>query len=327
MDRKRYNSLLWCACLLLAGCAQGEAPDATAESMAVTLQAVQSEQAPTRAATALTSGAMGVYRTTDNGYAALANVRYTYDSGQSKWVSDNPADKTKTVYVDHRDATLYAYYPYWASAPANGVFTLALKRFTQADALCYADRKTGVNNRNASIVMNMKPAYTRLTLRIRNSSSSVIVPISVKLTSVSGAWVSSATLDMAAEVPAIVNGATGGEYIFPFVESGAGADAIVTAGIAAGAADETVSMLWIPQTLPGDLAVRVRYALSSGEVMDGVVTIGAGKLSQLKQGYHYVLPLLVRASGKLEFTDVEMKDWTAVTVPDTEMKEDGILVE
>ena len=48
------------------------------------------------------------------------------------------------------------------------MFNLALKRFTEADALFYTGDITGITNRNTALKMQLKPAYSRLTFHLKN---------------------------------------------------------------------------------------------------------------------------------------------------------------
>lgn len=291
--------------LLLPGCSETQEPETAGISVPVEIQAASiTAEVETRASDVknLEQGSVGLYRTADNDYIPLDNLPYSYTDG--KWTSADPADKAKTVFVDHRNATLYGYYPYSAAPDATGtVFNLGLKRFTEADALFYTGDITGVTNRNTALKMQLKPAYSRLTFRLKNYNLPDCVISSMTVTPTSGTFVTDGTIDIHAAGPAVTKGsATTASYAFPFVTAGDTADSITVKGIATGQSDETMDMLWIPQPLSGfKVTIHLHF---NGENIDTTpsvdntvsVTIPSSSLSALQQGTQHIIPLLVKGT-------------------------------
>lgn len=292
--------------LLLAGCADTQEPiEVTGFPVPIEIQEASiTAEVETRASDVknLEQGSIGLYRTTDNDYAAIDNIPYSYTDG--KWASAAPTDKAKTVFVDHRDATLYGYYPYSATPDATGtVFNLALKRFTEADALFYTGDMTGITNRNTALKMQLKPAYSRLTFHLKNYNLPDCVISSMTITPTSGSFTTDGTIDIHAANPTVNKGSgTTASYAFPLVTSGNSADSIAVKGIATGQWDETMDMLWIPQSLSGfKITVHLHF---NGEDIDTTptadntvsVTIPSSSLSALQQGTQHIIPLLVKGT-------------------------------
>lgn len=292
--------------LFLAGCSDTQGPvEITGFSVPVEIQAASiAAEVETRASDVknLEQGSIGLCRTADNDYAPLDNIPYSYADG--KWASADVTDNTKTVFVDHRSATLYGYYPYSATPDATGtVFNLSLKRFTEADALFYTGDITGVTNRNTALKMQLKPAYSRLTFRLKNYNLPDCVISSMTLTPTSGTFTTDGTIDIHAAGPSVSNGSsTTAGYAFPFVTAGDAADSITVKGIATGQWDETMDMLWIPQTLSGfKVTIHLHF---NGEDIDITptadntvsVTIPSSSLSALQQGTQHIIPLLVKGT-------------------------------
>lgn len=292
--------------LFLAGCSDTQGPvEITGFSVPVEIQAASiAAEVETRASDVknLEQGSIGLCRTADNDYAPLDNIPYSYADG--KWASADVTDNTRTVFVDHRSATLYGYYPYSATPDATGtVFNLSLKRFTEADALFYTGDITGVTNRNTALKMQLKPAYSRLTFRLKNYNLPDCVISSMTLTPTSGTFTTDGTIDIHAAGPSVSKGSTTtASYAFPFVTAGDAADSITVKGIATGQWDETMDMLWIPQTLSGfKVTIHLHF---NGEDIDTTptadntvsVTIPSSSLSALQQGTQHIIPLLVKGT-------------------------------
>lgn len=332
--------------LLLAGCADTREPiEVTGIPVPIEIQEASiTAEVETRASDVknLEQGSIGLYRTTDNDYAAIDNIPYSYTDG--KWASADPTDKAKTVFVDHRDATLYGYYPYSTTPDATGtVFNLALKRFTEADALFYTGDITGITNRNTALKMQLKPAYSRLTFHLKNYNLPDCVISSMAVTPTSGTFATDGTIDIHAAGPTVTKGSgTIAKYDFPFVTAGDNADSITVKGIATGQWDETMDMLWIPQSLSGfKVTIHLHF---SGEDIDTTpsvdntvsVTIPSSSLSALQQGTQHIIPLLVKGttiSGTVtkptltvvdEYDPFEEDKLTSYTLPPVDV--DGVYV-
>ena len=302
----RAAGMITALTLLLAGCSDTQEPvEVIGFPVPVEIQTASiTGEVETRASDVqnLEQGSIGLYRTTDNGYAAINNTPYSYTDG--KWTSAAPEDNTKTVFVDHRSATLYGYYPYSATPDATGtVFNLGLKRFTEADALFYTGDITGVTNRNTALKMQLKPAYSRLTFRLKNYNLPDCVISSMTVTPTSGTFITDGTIDIHAAGPTVTKGsATTASYAFPFMTAGDTADSITVKGIATGQWDQTMDMLWIPQPLSGfKVTIHLHF---SGEDIDTTpsvdntvsVTIPSSSLSTLQQGTQHIIPLLVKGT-------------------------------
>lgn len=330
---QKYNPSSWMAAslaagilLLLAGCSDMQEPiEVDGFPVPVEIETASlTGEVETRAADVknLEQGSIGLYRTAENDYAPLDNIPYEYAEG--KWTSSAPTDKAKTIFVDHRNATLYGYYPYAVTPDANGtVFNLSLRRFTEADALFYTGNMTNITNRNTALKMQLKPAYSRLTFRLKNYNlpDCVISSMTITPTTAGDTFITDGTIDIHQVKPTVTQGtATATKYEFPFKTAGADADNITVKGIATGQTDETMDMLWIPQNLSG---IKITIVLHfNGEDVNATpslnntvsVTIPQDKLSQLQQGTQHIIPLLVKGttiSGTVtipELTTVEASD-------------------
>lgn len=335
---QKYIPSVWMAAtvaagilLFLAGCSDTQEPiEVDGFPVPVEIETASlTGEVETRASDVknLEQGSIGLYRTADNDYAPIDNTPYSYTEG--KWTSAAPTDKAKTIFVDHRNATLYGYYPYAATPDANGtVFNLSLKRFTEADALFYTGDMTNITNRNTALKMQLKPAYSRLTFRLKNYNLPDCVISSMTITPTIGTFITDGTIDIHHTTPTVTKGSTTiTEYKFPFKTAGGNAgdatiaaDSITVKGIATGQTDETMDMLWIPQNLSG---IKITIVLHfNGEDVDTTpslnntvsVTISQDKLSQLQQGTQHIIPLLVKGttiSGSItipELTTVEASD-------------------
>ena len=300
--------------LLLAGCSDMQEPiEVVGFPVPVEIEtACITGEVETRAADEknLEQGSIGLYRTAGNDYAPIDNIPYSYTGG--KWTSADPTDKAKTIFVDHRSATLYGYYPYAAAPDASGtVFNLSQKRFAEADALFYTGEMKDITNRNTALKMELKPAYSRLTFRLKNFNlpDCVISSMTITPTTAGNTFVTDGTIDIHAATPTVTKGSgTIAKYEFPFVRAGADADAVAAVdsitvkGIATGQTDETMDMLWIPQPLSG---IKITIILHfNGEGVNTTpslnntvsVEIPSGKLSALQQGTQHIIPLLVKGT-------------------------------
>lgn len=304
---QKYNPSLWMAAslaagilLLLAGCSDTQEPiEVDGFPVPVEIETASlTGEVETRAADVknLEQGSIGLYRTAENDYAAIDNTPYSYING--KWTSSAPTDKAKTIFVDHRNATLYGYYPYAVTPDANGtVFNLSLKRFTEEDALFYTGDMTNITNRNTALKMQLKPAYSRLTFRLKNYNlpDCVISSMTITPTTSGATFITDGTIDIHHTKPTVTQGiTTATEYKFPFKTAGADADNITVKGIATGQTDETMDMLWIPQNLSG---IKITIVLHfNGEDVNATpslnntvsATIPQDKLSQLQIGRAHV---------------------------------------
>lgn len=286
------------ALLLLSACTAeepaglpGEPWDTTERPLTVTAQLEAAVE--TRAATALQEGTLAVFRKTTNEYAALSNIPYTWDAGTTSWKSADAADKNKTVYVDHRNAEVYAYYPYNASQGSNTVFSLTMGKNTPSATMLYSATQT-VNNRTALATFAMKSGYARISFRILNKNLPYCLIRSAAI-AFGSAVKTQGTLDISAATPTVSLGAaTATNYAFPLSDT----DSIYKTGIGTGRWDETLDLLMLPgQGVPA-MTFTVKLKLN-GMLSEATttVTIPAGAISgNLVQGKQYIIPLMVKGT-------------------------------
>lgn len=129
--------------------------------------AAQSTPAATRAATALTTGSIGVWRTAPAGYTGEArNKKYTYNSGSSNWQPSQPSDAIE-LNATPADVCVYSPYDNAYSDPAQTtVFTLRsgpTEDFIGGVAdFCYA--KQTLSQADGSPTFTLEHAYAKLEL-------------------------------------------------------------------------------------------------------------------------------------------------------------------
>ena len=113
----------------------------------------------------VTSGSMGVFRTTASGYPAQYNAQYTYNDGG--WA---PKDNANTIFLDGRVATLCAYYPVGSvTFTANSfIATLTAQKYDANKDMQYATTGgSNVTNLNPTASFAMVQAYSRVKLSIK----------------------------------------------------------------------------------------------------------------------------------------------------------------
>ena len=303
MNKINYHtSQLWVAgfALLLSACtAETDGPvpgsevDTTERPLTVTAQLEAEVETRATTATALETGTLAVFRKTTNGYAALNNIPYTWNATDKKWKSANAADKAKTIYVNHQDAEVYAYYPYKSAQGSSTTFNLAMARNTPDATMLYSATQT-VNNRAGLATFAMKSGYSRITFRLMNKNLPycLIKSASVSFTS---AVKTQGTIDISAATPTTTLGsAAANSYTFPLSE----ADSINSLGIGTGQWDETLDLLMIPGQSVPQMTITVQLKLS-GMLSDATtsVTIPTGTISgNLVQGKQYIIPFLVKGT-------------------------------
>ncbi|WP_373168194.1 fimbrillin family protein [Bacteroides cellulosilyticus] len=292
---------LWLAgfALLLGACTSetdglfpGGETDTTERPLTVTAQLDAEVETRATTATALETGTMAVYRKATNGYAALNNIPYTWNSTDKKWKSADAADKAKTIYVNHQDAEVYAYYPYDSGRGTNTSFNLAMGRNTPSATMLYSSTQK-VNNRTALATFAMKSGYSRITFRLLNMNLPYCLIKSASVT-FGSAMKTQGTIDISAATPTTAAGsATIGSYTFPLTA----ADSIYSSGIGTGQWDETLDLLMIPGQAMPQMTISVQLTLSGMLANASTsVTIPAGTIGTLVQGKQYIIPLLVKGT-------------------------------
>ena len=108
---------------------------------------------------------LGIFRTDAQGYPPQYDAPYSYD-GVAGWTA------TTEILVDHRSASLYAYYPYQSVSFADNTTKaiLVARIYDAAKDMCYgtatsADGSGMINNDHKGVrFIDMKHAYARLKL-------------------------------------------------------------------------------------------------------------------------------------------------------------------
>lgn len=283
--------------LLLGGCDKDSGPDFTDGSPVVIEIAGASLEGiiSSRATTPISSGSIGVFRTTANAYTAQYNAKYTYKNGA--WTADpNP------VYVGGDNATLCACYPHGAATFDTNSFvcTLTAQKWTADKDLCYAT--TGgpaVCNHTPEVSFTLTHAYSRIKLNIQRDAAHFtgnckITNVNLK-NSTGNNFFSSRTLD-------ISKGTYGGSA----TPAGWNYNPNITA-IAAGATNNTAyDVLVPPQSVNGGLTITLK-----ADGKDRAVTVPAGKFTsnELAAGQQYVIYLLMTDTS-IVVSGVSLADWT-----------------
>ncbi len=114
--------------------------------------------------TGLTSGSIGVFRLSGDGYASSrSNVEYICSGGA--W---NAASGVTPVYLTKSDAKLCAYYPY-SSSLSSGIVNLSSGLYSSEKDFCY---QTGVPGSSASSVsFELGHAYSMITFAFTHKGS------------------------------------------------------------------------------------------------------------------------------------------------------------
>lgn len=237
---------------------------------------------------------MGIFRTAHNGYSQLNNICYTFDAKTGKWMSNDQADATKTVYLDHRIAKLCAVYPYQTENLTGAVLQMSgIKRYTEIDNLGLSPQVTANNDKIAAFTVY--PIYSRLSLLLENKGNRPCIISDVTFSVLSGSFKTTASLDLNADKPTLNLSQSSGVtlYKFPLVDSGVTVDSIAVKGIAASRSDATIDMLWIPQSLEGmTVTITLRW---DGDAQKSVTKeITKEQLAELTAGKHHQLRLSIK---------------------------------
>lgn len=288
---------------LVAGCDNGADADLPADTLVPVKIADASISAEVQTRATISSGSMGVFRTSANGYTAQYNSQYTYNSG---WKPNT------TVYVGGANATLCAYYPYNAvTFTANSTTcTLTAQKYDAAKDLCYA--KTGgaaVCNKTPNATFAMTRAYSRLKLSIKRHATNYvgncnITNVNIKHSTGTNFFVSR-TLD-------ISTGTNGGS-----ATAGGWTYALNTGNMAANATNTAYDVLVPPQPVSGGLTITL--------TIDGVnraITVPSAQFSNnLTAGQQYTISLIITdAEIVLPASAVTVNDWSGVSNQDTDAK-------
>lgn len=286
--------------------------------------------------TEIKTGTLGLYRKATNGYTALNNVRYTYKEATTataaRWESD---DATKAIYVNAKTADIYAVYPYMEinGNPTNGHQFDGTSVTGMHQQRYYSDSRNEVmisgdspaNNRAPRLQLEMKHIYSRLSLHIENSSEQTYIIKSLTLQP-KAEYTTEAKVDISASSPMPVKtvGSTQG-YSFPFEQT----DAVYTTGIAPAAADESVEMIWIPQSFTADMEITIVVGIGVGAqqtLWTVTATLPQAHLSQLLPATRYILPLKISSfPATLTIGDVTIKNWNATDMGNISAESESLI--
>lgn len=159
------------ALCLLCSCNSGEEPAMPQEGDThrvplVVNGAMEGEAEPvTRAATAITSGSIGVFLAdaASGNYEPRANACYTYSTTESKWASDD------ALFFSEADAKVCAYYPYDADQTDSRAIKLTTQKYDAAKDLSFAVDQT-MNATNNSVTFNMNHAYALMEINLKRDN-------------------------------------------------------------------------------------------------------------------------------------------------------------
>lgn len=285
---------------LAAGCDNGADADLPADTLVPVriIDAGISAEVQTRAT--ISSGSMGVFRTTANGYTAQYNSQYTYNSG---WKPNT------TVYVGGANATLCAYYPYnVVTFTANSTTcTLIAQKYDAAKDLCYA--KTGgaaVCNKTPNATFAMTRAYSRLKLSIKRHATNYVGNCNITNVNIKHSTGTNFFVNRTLDISSGTNGgsATAGGWTY----------GLNTGNMAANATNTAYDVLVPPQPVSGGLTITL--------TIDGVnraITVPAAQFSNnLIAGQQYTISLIItNAEIVLPASAVTVNDWSGVSNQDT----------
>lgn len=159
--------------LLFAGCSAEDTIEVNAGTPPVelttplTIASAQldvevSTRATTVQTTELTSGSIGVFVADANGYTAVNNSQYTYNTGTNKWGA-----ASTPILLGGADASICAYYPYKGTNTSSSAIPLQSAEYLENSDLCYAinQEKSAIDS---PISFSMKRAYSRLKIQVGN---------------------------------------------------------------------------------------------------------------------------------------------------------------
>jgi hypothetical protein len=112
--------------------------------------------------TALTSGSIGLFVGSDNGYTAQNNTKYTFGN---PWSSDNPVTLTSKAPL------LCAYYPYTAALSNATAVSLTSQQYSAAADFCYTSTGSGLSATSNALALSLSHAYAQITLNIGRSTT------------------------------------------------------------------------------------------------------------------------------------------------------------
>ena len=288
------GSLRLCLATMLLVTACSPSADFSTESNGTAVQfasvAVSSDGPYTRSVTAITTGKLGVFRTTHNSYTVQNNVEYGYNG--SIWSSAVP------MAVGTSNAHLIVYYPYLAAgityASNPDAITINSQKYTKEQDLCY-DTLYDVSTTNYKLNPVLKHAYAKLTFVIRKKDATYSSSCAVSNISISHANIlKTGTISL---MKGTYSSGTAGTINYdPGIASVALGDSAVT------------SALMVPTTklISGDIALS--FTIDGYKMSATLDAVDCG-LTSLEAGKNYTIPVTI--SGKqLIITQVSVAPWS-----------------
>ncbi|MBP1613756.1 MAG: hypothetical protein H6Q13_1204 [Bacteroidetes bacterium] len=263
---------------LLSGC--GKDKDTSVDEVTANL----SLSSVSIAGTALTSGSIGMFVGSDNGYTARSNVKYTFGN---PWSSDSP------VVLGTNAPSMCAYYPYSSSLTDATAVSLTSRQYSADADFCYASAGTGLSATSNTLALNLSHAYAQMTLIIaRDASYSGTCAVSA--VSLSNAGLNaSATLNLFTGVYQSFAGVVAFDPQITGIESGSSA---------------TVVALLVPVTtaMSGNLVIALTV---DGTKLTTSVNVTSSGLSTLAAGTNYQGTLSVQPVSS-SVSSVSVRGWT-----------------
>lgn len=302
-------------CLLLALCAGGcsgefnggsESPGVPGPDDLVPLSvqtnldtSVSTVDAVTRA-NVPAGGSIGVFCTTENGYTAQNNIKYTTSNG-STWT---PA--ASPLYLHGGLAHLCAYYPYGEVSLSGTTATLTAQVYSTAKDLCYAGSGgANVCNKTPEATFSMTRAYSRLKVSINRASTYLAIQGPCAISSVGFAC----------------DGSNGYPARSFDLSTGTPGSSLTTApripvsipGIAIGATDTSCDFLLPPQDIASGGATL--YVTVDGEERSVVIPASKFSESKLKSNSSYTISVQVVGLATLVFQAITYDDGGWGSIP------------
>ncbi|MBP1593198.1 MAG: hypothetical protein H6Q12_216 [Bacteroidetes bacterium] len=279
---------------LLCGCSGDNLPGGNMEDTPLSVSSVSLSGVETKAITALTSGSIGVFRTTAGGYTALKNVQYTYSSG---WSAASP------IYLTSNAVSVCAYSPYGAAGITSSTdptaVTLTSQVYSAAQDLSYSTLVSTPTSASPNVTFTMNHAYAKIYFTITRDASypntCAITNISIANTGIKTAG----TLNM-----------TTGAY-----GTGTAGTVSYNPGIAsiASGGNATSQVLMVPVTTAMTGNVNISFTIDGS-----VYTTSFSALTTLVAGNNYKINITVQAAS-LSVTGVDIAAWTNYNATDTSL--------
>lgn len=270
--------------VLFAGCSSDDVDNSVRELpvSAATLPGVI-----TRAGTTVTSGSIGVFLGTANGYPAKNNIQYTYSGGI--WTSETP------LFVGSNMANLCACYPYDATMTGSAV-TLTSQLYSAAKDISYAPTITA-NNTTPGVTFNMRRAYAQITFTIIHQTTYTDNCVISGVSIANAGILSSASLDMTSATYSL---ATAGTVSFnPNITPAYGGSS-------------TCSVLMVPVSTPMTGNITFTFTID-GLAQTATLPVESSNMATLDSGLNYNVELKVGSIAVVTPATVTTTNWNEQT--------------